>query len=105
MAVHALTPAPSPANTDRTAFNLALGRFASATAARIALAGRTPPNGGHAAVSLDHARLVLTETPSPDAAALVTKLRIALDGSNVPAIIVDRLIADVRLLARGEALA
>lgn len=105
MAVHALLPARSPANTDRTAFNSALGRFATAQAARTASRRGAALAGWNAALAVDHARLALTETPAPDAAALVTKLRVALDGSNVPAIIIDRLIADVRLLARGEALA
>ncbi|MBD8552364.1 hypothetical protein [Sphingomonas sp. CFBP 8764] len=101
MAVHALMPAASPANTDRARFNLALAHCAIAGDARDALPSTSTIHDEIAAgEALDRAQAVLAMAIAPDHAAFATKLRLTLSGAGVPAGLIESLAADVQRLAR-----
>lgn len=104
MATHALSPAPLPANTDRVTFNLALARYADATAARDALPSPSSIERELAASdAVDFATKQLAAAPAPDLSAFATKLRVILADLGTPPIVAECLTVDVRRLARGEA--
>lgn len=103
MAIHALTPASSPANHDRTAFNLALARYAHATAAQAALPqSRCLTVELAAAEAVERAHAHVTATAAPDLFALATKLRIALSALPQSDEICDALTVDLRRLSTQE---
>jgi hypothetical protein len=104
MAVHALKPATSPANTDRAQFSLALTRFAIATTAQAVLSPSVSIEQELAAGdAVDFARAQLAATPAPDLPAFATKLRLILADVGTPPLVAECLALDVRRLARGEA--
>lgn len=73
MAVHALKPAASPANTDRTRFNLGLPHCTNAATGRDALPYPSSIESKlDAAHAVDFIKCQLAERPVPDLAALVT---------------------------------
>lgn len=104
MATHALSPAPALANTDRAAFNLALVRFADATAARDALTSAVSIEREIAAGDAVHFAIAqLAATPAPDLSAFATKLRVILADHGTPPLVAECLTIDVRRLAGREA--
>lgn len=104
MATHALLPAPTPANTDRVTFNLALARYADATAARDALPCSSSIEREIAVGdAVDRAAMRLTAAPAPDLSAFATKLRVILADLGIPTLVAESLAVDVRRLARGVA--
>lgn len=104
MAVHALKPAPSLANTDRTRFNLALARYAQAAAARHALPFPSSIELELAADdAINSATKQLAAVPAPDLSAFGTKLRVILADLGMPPVMLECLVGDIRRLARGEA--
>ncbi|MEH3123706.1 MAG: hypothetical protein PGN16_17340 [Sphingomonas phyllosphaerae] len=104
MATHALSPALPPANNDRATFNLALARYADATAARDALPCPSPIERELAAGdAVDFATKQLAAAPAPDLSAFATKLRVILADLGTPPLVAECLTVDVRRLARGEA--
>lgn len=107
MATVPLLPAAAPANSERAAFNLALAHCAAASDARDALPSSATIAAEIAAgEAIERAQAQLAATIAPDAAALVTKLRLTLAAAGTPAGLIEALTRDVRGLARKvEALA
>ncbi|KQM46014.1 hypothetical protein ASE69_17070 [Sphingomonas sp. Leaf208] len=101
MAVHALKPAASPANTDRARFNLALAHCAIAGDARDALPSSSTIHDEIAAgEALERAQVVLAMAIAPDHATLAKKLRLTLSWAGVHPAVIDSLVADVSALDR-----
>lgn len=104
MASHALPPTLLPANNDRKAFNLALARYANASAARDALPCPSPIELELATGDVvDFATKQLAAAPAPDLSAFATKLRVILADLGTPPLVAECLTVDVRRLARREA--
>lgn len=102
MAAHALRPAPSPANTHRRKFNLALVRLATASDNHAILSDRSTIASEIATgEALDRALGDLASVTTPDHAALAIKLRLILPREGVSAALVESLVADVVALDRG----
>ncbi len=100
MAVQALKPAASLANTDRTHSKLALARFIDAATAHDAIRCPFSITSKLAAGHLLHFAKVQLAGPSvPDLAALTTKLRFIVTNMGTPPLVAECLAMDVRRLA------
>jgi len=104
MAVHALKPAASPANTDRTRFNLALARYTNSATARDTLP--CPSSIKIELVARDAADCTKAQLAAPPARNLATftaKLRFILANIGTPPLVAERLTTEIRHLASREA--
>lgn len=107
MASHALRLAPSPANTARQAFSLALAHLIEAEAiVRLMPLPSTIADEIASVEKVGRARCALADTAAPDHAAFCLKLRLLLAPAGLSRSLVDCLIADARRLgsmAGGQA--